>query len=344
MKYSIYANRKKRVNKIKEELVKQKEYYVAICHPEWIGVKNSTKYSFGDNYLEIREQYTKKESYMIANEIIKAGKKMVIFNAFAFGWEDIIMALKEINPDIIIKIIIHGGNALLSEPYDWDVHNIMLDLYEKGKVNELAFVKKSLYEFYKAKGYKTSFIMNDVIIENKEKYIPQEKNNENIRIGLYASGDRWVKNTYNQLSAISLVENAILDCIPINAKIAALCRRYDINLSGEEKNVPKEEIYRRIASNDITVYVTFTECAPLIPLESLELGTVCITGDNHHYFEGTELEKYLVVNKEDDIMEIYNKIIYALENKEKILKLYNEWKKKYTEEAKESVRKFLEMP
>ena len=124
---------------------------------------------------------------MIANEIIKAGKKMVIFNAFAFGWEDIIMALKEINPDIIIKIIIHGGNALLSEPYDWDVHNIMLDLYEKGKVNELAFVKKSLYEFYKAKGYKTSFIMNDVIIENKEKYIPQEKNNENIRIGLYAS-------------------------------------------------------------------------------------------------------------------------------------------------------------
>ncbi len=344
MKYSIYVNREKRVNKIKEQLAQQNEKYVAICHPEWIGVKNSTKYSFGDNYLEIREQYTKKESHMIANEIVKSGKKMVIFNAFAFGWEDIIMSLKEINPDIIIKIIIHGGNALLSEPYDWDVHNIMLDLYEKGKVNELAFVKKSLYEFYKAKGYKTSFIMNDVIIENKEQYIPKEKNNENIKIGLYASGDRWVKNTYNQLSAISLVENAVLDCVPINAKIAALCRRYEVNLSGEEKNVPKEEIYRRIASNDITVYVTFTECAPLIPLESLELGTVCITGDNHHYFEGTELEKYLVVNKEDDIMEIYNKIMYALENKEKILELYKEWKKSYSEKAKESVRKFLEMP
>lgn len=343
MKYSIHINRPKRVNKIKEQLAKQKANYVAICHPEWIGVKNSTKYSFGDNYLEIREQYTKKESYMIANEIVQAGKKLVIFNAFAFGWENIIESLKEIKPDIVVKLIIHGGNALLSEPYDWDVHNIMLNLYEKGKVDELAFVKKSLYEFYKAKGYKTSFIMNDVIIEDKEKYIPEEKNNDCIKIGLYASGDRWVKNTYNQLSAISLVENAKLDCIPINQKIATLCRRYEINLSGEEHNVPKEEIYRRIANNDITVYVTFTECAPLIPLESLELGTICITGDNHHYFTGTELEKYLVVSKEDDIMEIYNKINYALQNKDTILKLYKEWKKQYTKDAQESVRKFLEI-
>lgn len=343
MKYSIIINRKKRVNNIKSELEKQNEEYVAICHPEWIGVKNSTKYTFGNNTLEIREQYTKKESYMIANEIINAGKKMVIFNAFAMGWENIIASLKKIKPDIIIKLIIHGGNALLSEAYDWDVHNIMLNLYEKKQVDELCFVKKSLYEFYKAKGYNASFLMNDVIIENKEKYIQKEKKNECIKIGLYASGDRWVKNTYNQISAISLIENAKLDCIPINNKISTLCQRYKVNLTGEEKNIPKEEIYRRIAQNDINVYVTFTECAPLIPLESLELGTVCITGDNHHYFTGTELEKYLVVNKEDDIMEIYNKINYALENKDKILELYSEWKKIYTKEAKESITNILKI-
>ena len=31
---------------------------------------------------------------------------------------------------------------------------------------------------------------------------------ENIKIGLYASGDRWVKNFYNQLAGASLIENA----------------------------------------------------------------------------------------------------------------------------------------
>lgn len=343
MQYSIHININKRINKIKEELSKQQEYYVAICHPEWIGVKNSTKYSFGNNILEIREQYTDKESYMIAQEIVNAGKKMVIFNAFAIGWEKIVKALKEIKPDIIVKLLIHGGNALLSEPYDWNVHNIMLDLYERGMADEICFVKKSLYEFYKAKGYRTSFLMNDVIIPDKEKYIPKQKENDCIKIGLYASGDRWVKNTYNQISAASLVKNAKLDCIPINSKISTLARRYDINLTGEENNVPKEEMYRRMANNDINLYVTFTECAPLIPLESLELGTICITGDNHHYFIGTELEKYLVVTKEDDIMEIYNKINFALENKDKILELYKKWKKDYSKKAKESFENFIKL-
>lgn len=343
LEYSIYFHRKKRITKIKKILETQEDYYLAICHPEWIGVKNATKYTFGNNVLEVREQYTKKEAEMIAQEIVNAGKKLVIFNAFANGWEKIATALKQIKPDIKLKLLIHGSNALLSEPYDWNVYNVMLDLYGKGQIDEIGFVKKSLYEFYKAKGYKSSFLMNDIKIQDKEKYIVKDKKNDCLKIGLYASGDRWVKNTYNQLSAISLFKSAKLDCVPINHKIATIARRYDINLTGVNHNVPKEEIYRRLASNDINVYVTFTECSPLIPLESLELGTICITGDNHHYFTGTELEKYLVVNKEDDIMEIYNKINFALQNREKILSLYKEWKIDYTEKSKESIENFLKI-
>lgn len=343
MKYSIYVNRNKRAKKIKEELSKQDDYYVAICHPEWIGVKNATKDTFGNNVIEIREMYTKKEADMIANEIVNAKKKMVIFNAFAYGWENIVLSLKKYNSKIKVKILIHGGNALLSEPYDWNVHNLILDLYGKEKVDEIGFVKKSLYEFYKAKGYRASFLMNDININNKEQYILENKEHNGLMVGLYASGDRWVKNTYNQISAISLIENVKLDCIPINNKISTLSRRYDVNLTGEEHNVSREELYKRMANNDINVYVTFTECAPLIPLESLELGTVCITGDNHHYFTGTELEKYLVVSKEDDIIEIYNKIKYALENREKIMKLYKEWKKDYSLKAKKSKEEFLKL-
>ena len=220
----------------------------------------------------------------------------------------------------------------------------MLSLYNKGKIDELGFVKKSLYEFYKAKGYRASFLMNDVKIENKEKYLPSKSDlSPKLKIGIYSSGNRWVKNVYNQLSAISLFKDAEVDCIPITSKISTISRLYEINLSGEDHGIPKEELYKRMAANDINVYVTFTECAPLIPLESLELGTICITGDNHHYFEGSELEKYLVVSKEDDIMAIYEKMKYALENREKILDLYKEWKKDYAKKAKESVENFLKI-
>ena len=344
MQYSIYFHRKKRINKIRSTLAMQNSNYVAICHPEWIGVKNATKYSFGNNIIEVREQYNKKESRLIAQTILDSGKRLVIFNAFAKGWENIIYALKDIDESVRIKLLLHGSNALLSESYDWEVFKIMLDLYNKGKIDELGFVKKSLYEFYKAKGYRASFLMNDVKIENKEKYLPSKGDlSQKLKIGIYSSGNRWVKNVYNQLSAISLFKDAEVDCVPITSKISTISRLYEINLSGEDHSIPKEELYKRMAANDINVYVTFTECAPLIPLESLELGTICITGDNHHYFEGSELEKYLVVNKEDDIMAIYDKMKYALENREKILELYKEWKKDYTKKAKESVENFLKI-
>ena len=90
----MWKKLKKRVRKIRENLSNQTKPYLGICHPEWIGVGNATRDIFKENVLEIREQYTKKESEMIANEINQSGKKMVVFNAFAFGWENIIKSLK----------------------------------------------------------------------------------------------------------------------------------------------------------------------------------------------------------------------------------------------------------
>lgn len=342
MKYSIYINRSKRLKRIRKDLENNNGEYLAIHHPEWIGVKNATQDSFKYT-LELREQYTEKEAKAIAEMICKTDTKMVIFNAFAYGWQYLVKEIKKIKNDIKIKIIFHGGNALLTEQYDWEVFNIILDLYNNKLVDELGFVKKSLYDFYKEKGYKASFLMNNITIEDKEKYKTEKKNSNIVKLGMYASGNRWVKNTYNQVSAASLIENAELDCVPLSNKINILARKYNLNVNGVSTNVTREELYKRMAKNDINIYVTFTECAPLIPLESLELGVPCITGDNHHYFEGTELEKYLVVRKEDDIIAIRNQILYCLENKEKVMQLYKEWKKEYNEEAKRSVEEFLKI-
>lgn len=340
---SIHFNQKKRVSKVREALAKQKEPYLAICHPEWIGVKNSTKSTFGEEIIELREQYTEKEAKKMAKTIVDSGKRMVVFNGFAQGWDNLAKSIKEIKPEVKVKIILHGSHALLSEYYDWLVFSKIMHLYEQGIIDEIATVKKSLYEFYKAKGIKTSFIMNTVNIEDKEKYMPKNKNHNRTKVGLYVSGDRWVKNIYNQISAVSLIENATLDCLPLNPKILELAQMLKLSITGTDKNIPRDEMFKRIAANDINIYVTFTECSPLIPLESLELGVPCITGDNHHYFEGTELEKYLVVNKEDNIMAIYEKIKYALENKEHILELYAEWKKKYDEEVTKNKEEFLKI-
>ena len=92
---------------------------------------------------------------------------------------------------------------------------------------------------------------------------------------------------------------------------------------------------------DITLYVTFSECAPMLPLESFYVGTPCITGNNHHYFKDTELEKYLVVNNEDDAMEVVDKIISCINNKNKVLTLYDKFSEANLKEGRRLVENFL---
>ena len=64
-----------------------------------------------------------------------------------------------------------------------------------------------------------------------------------------------------------------------------------VKLEGLERPIPRNELIKRLANNDLNLYVTFSECAPMLPLESFEVGVPCLTGNNHHYFKNTELEK-----------------------------------------------------
>ena len=106
MKYSIYFNRNKRVNRIKENLKKCKENYIAIYDPDYPELKECFDKKFENNIIDIRQQYTEKEAKMIAKEIVKTKVNLVIFNSYSKGWNYIIQELKKLKPEIKIKNII----------------------------------------------------------------------------------------------------------------------------------------------------------------------------------------------------------------------------------------------
>ena len=119
---------------------------------------------------------------------------------------------------------------------------------------------------------------------------------------------------YSQIAAVKLLPNAVIDMVPLNEDAKRFAENYGIEIKGVEKSIPREELMKRMAQNDVNLYVTFSECAPMLPLESMELGVPCITGNNHHYFKNSELEKYIVINNETDIEEIKNVIKMLKEN------------------------------
>ena len=321
------------------ESFSEKETLV-ICNENWLGVTRATKELFGD-VMHLDEIYSDILIEHAAERIAASRAKFIVFSGFAVGWSKLVDLIREKNGSIRFKVLWHGGIALNSEYYDWEMFKEILAMLKLGTLESIGFVKKSSYEFFKTKGLPVEFVMNRVEIDGEKIKALTPQPHDGLKIGLYASGDRWVKNFYNQLCAASLFENASINCIPLSDKTVILSKMLNINISGSYAPVEHDKMLSLLAGNDINFYTTFTECAPIFPLESLEMGVPCITGNNHHYFDGTPLYDLLVVDAVDNIQEIYKKACYALEHKDEILQCYRQWKDKNIAESIESAERFI---
>lgn len=341
MLYSIHINRRKRVNRLKNELEIKKEKCIIICHPE-NELDNKTIENYNDNnIIYLREQYTVKEAKMMAKAIIEAGTQMVIFNFFTYGWDQIIQELKQLNRKIKIKVILHCSNSLLADNYVFERFNEIIELYDKGKINEIGVFNKNLYDFYKEKGYNVSLL--NYYIDIKEKYLNKAESKGYLKIGIYPKNNDIYQNIFNQMAAVSLIEEAKLDCSLCNYPVIAIARKYNVNFIGNSDNPSQEEIYDRMSKNDINLNIQYIDDGSLIPIESFELNIPCIIGKNCQIFKNSKLENYIIVKDESDIFEIKEKIEYVNKNKKEILELYKEWKDEYFKKAKENIEKFLKI-
>ena len=315
--------------------------YVVFHNKDWLGTTYATKENF-ESTCALTELYKNDNISFYAKTICEKKFKLVVFSAFAMGWEELAKEIRKIDKKICIKVLWHGSNAMHGEDYDWEVFKNTFKLLNTKIIDSIGFVKKSMYEYYKELGYNVEFVMNNVNISEEDKAkANSNKDKRFVKIGLYGSGNRWVKNFYNQFAGAALVKNSIIDCIPVNARIKDFSKILRARVVGKTTNVKREELLIRMSQNDINLYCTFVECAPIIPLESFEMGVPCLTGDNHHYWEGTELEKYIVVDKIDNSIEIKNRIELCLKNKDKIMELYKKWKKDYDKQYIKNIKQFL---
>lgn len=315
------------------------ENYIVIHNGAWFGVTSATKELF-NNTVDCRELYRKKDIKKIGDSILQNNIKQVIFSAMSIGDKSLIIYLKKKNNKIKIKSFWHGSHSQILDEYGWKRNLEIIELHKKGLIDVMGTCKESLINFYNNQGYNSAFLTNKVSINIK----PEKNETDEIRIGLYAAKcDDWRKNMFSQMAAVSLIEGAVLDMVPLNETAKEFAKILGIKIDGVEHSLKREELLKRMSKNSLNLYVTYSECAPMLPLESFEMNVLCITGNNHHYFKNSELEEYIVVNNEESSIEIKNKIVNCLENKDKIMKLYDKFKSDNLKSATENVDKFLKM-
>ena len=312
--------------------------YIVLHNGNWLGVTSATKELF-NNTVDCGEIYRKKESKMIGNAILENNINQVIFSSFSEGDPLLVKYLKKKNPNIKIKSYWHGNHSQVLDEYGWKRNVEIIKLYRKGLINVMGSCKKSLINFYRKENLNGFFITNKVITDIK----PTKSKSNEIRIGIYAAKcDDWRKNMYSQIAAVSLIENAVIDMVPLNDSAKKIAKIFGVKLDGSEKSMPRNDLIERMSKNTINLYVTFSECAPMLPLESMEMNVPCITGNNHHYFQNSELGKYLVIKNEENPIEIKNAILKCIDNNDKIIKLYKKFRKENLDESSKEIKEFLE--
>lgn len=331
--YSILANQSlKEIDNFKDKK------YIVFYNPTWLGVAASTKGLF-ENYIGLEHVYKKRDIRNIALKIVNNNIKQVIFSQLCDGWIEIIEEIKRISSDTVIKVIWHGNCYEYFSDFTWGLNKQVMELYHQGKVDAFGFVRSIMYEFYSKVGFKSYYLQNNVFKDNNGK--SSKVKNKRIKIGIYNADSRELKNIYTSLSAMKLVPNSMGDVVPINEGALKFAKLIDLPISSLDHYIPNEELMERIKDNDINIYPTFTENAPMFPLESFEMGVPCLLGNNNDYFVGTELGSYVILEREDDSLYIKDKIVSSLENREKIMKLYREWKKEFNKKCKDLVDEFI---
>lgn len=348
MKYKITHSKevkeqnKEYSKKVEEAIETIRQYrdkdYIVFYNPTWLGVAASTMGLF-QNIVPLEHIYRKKDIQKIAKVIVESHIKSVIFSQICDGWTTTIGEIKKRNPEIQTKVIWHGNCYEYFSDFTWNLNKEVMQLYKQGKINCFAFVRSTMYEFYKKVGFKSYYLQNNVHKENAGKIANHQ--NHKIKIGIYNADSRELKNIYTALSAMKLVPNSIADVVPINAGAKQFTEILNLETTSIDDYIPNEELMRRIQKNDINIYPTFTENAPMFPLESFEMGVPCLLGNNNDYFVGTELGEYVILEREDDAEYIKDKMIQLLEHKEEVMSLYQAWKKDFDTKCENLVDDFI---
>lgn len=313
--------------------------YIVFYNPTWLGVAASTKGLF-ENNVPLEQVFGRKNIMKIANAVVSSNIKTIIFSQIVDGWTQVIAEIKRMKEDANIKVIWHGNCYEFFSDYTWNLNKDVMELCNEGKVDCIGFVRSTMYEFYKSAGFKACYLQNNVKKEKKE---VKDNKDTKIKIGVYNADSRELKNIYTSLSAIKLVKNSIADVVPINEGAKKFTEILGLEVSSTDDYISNENLMQRIQKNEINIYPTFTENAPMFPLESFEMGVPCLLGNNNDYFVGTELGKFVILEREDDPLYIKEKIQEAIKNKKHIMELYYEWKIDFDRKCERYVKEFIDM-
>lgn len=268
----------------------------------------------------------------IIKEILKNSIKQVIIEDYFVGIQGFIEQLNNLN--ISVKIIWINGLATLNEEIELGNLIEIINLLKNKKIKSLGFVENNIYEVYKdIEGVKK--------VSLTVKSLDKVRKQRNRNISIYGDSYDWRANYFNQLSAVKLLDNCNLIILDSKNIAKRFCKFFNIENKTNNQKFNVSNFRKLIKNLNAASCVEFSNSMDLFIIDSYNHGVPVTVGNNTLFFKDTELQEMVVVNSDDDINEISEKIDFCLNNSKKIIESYKQYKKKYDIECKNLIKDFI---
>lgn len=281
------------------------------------------QYTFKNVFL-MNSQSIEKTLNVLKNSIFKK----IILVDYQIEYEKIIT---EKNEKTDIYFLYTGALANFTSEFDYMIFKSVFKLYEETKNSKFGLLDKGLYNALKVNHDSIYYLMLDTPVINKEK-----TNNANNTIGLLNDEKKPVHSFYNELTAIKLIDDSIVNIRKSNQTTKKFLHDFNINYR-QYKNI--EDI---MINSEINLYINFTNTNNMLFLNSMDLGIPCILGNTELLDNNEYLKKMLVMKSDDDVNEMASKIEIVKKEKNKIISEYKKYRSNYCELVKKYKESFLE--
>jgi len=323
---------------------------VALTSSKWLGVRNSTRVLF-DRTIEVPlagNTNIEREGKLVREEINESRQPIVIS-----GGDDDHRKIFDSNKAIFklrnCTLLWHGSITQWNDLHHFTSIGFWIDRYYAGEIKGIACFKEDLSVLLKDAGINTFLLKNFIprtfnsahLIPNTTDLKPDLQ--RPLNIGLFSASSNDLKNLATQIFAAKLSATNTRLLISEAGEHLPLMRRFSIPFSEVGRTLTQEELCRTMEMSDLALYVTFTECSPMVPMEAVHAGVPCIVSRASNIYAGhPELEDLLVVERPDDAKEIALAIDECIANYEVLLGYLSKFQRSHWVRQKDLVVRYQE--
>ncbi len=327
---------------------RDKPRVIAVSCPRWLGVTSSTKSQF-EHVVHVPHSatidpgsLTPEQLHAEADVLVESGVKHVVFSGGDEAHFNMMQMVKQRDASIRCDLFLHSSYPQWVEPYEWGMFQCWVRAAREGKVHCIASDKFGYDRFLRSLGVRGAVLLNRApgSMQGPPKLAGREK-----RVGMWISGTTYRKNPFASLAALAMVPGARLRGAGFDARAMEVVEFLGLRTDQvTHEQLSHDKLFAAMRETHLTLYVTFIECCPMLPLESLHQGVPCLVGPNSHLFEDDAyLFERLVVRFPDRAEVIADAVERAIGEREEIVKRYQEWYRGYEQRSIQAFEQYLAM-